>query len=360
MMSEKSGSTTSNYEATKDCGDPAMRMWGMHRRMLGYMLGHEQFTVPQLVENGSAARQAGFDLLATSDHLQPWQDNEGHSGLAWITLAALGQHANGAWMGTTVTCPTMRYNPAVVAEAFASLSLLHPGKIFAGFGSGEALNEQAATGEWPDWETRWERLIEATAIIRKLWAGDDVYHDGKHYQINAKLYDAPSQPIPILLAANGPKAMRLAGQYGDGLITDGATWKNHKDKFIEGLTAAGKTLEKTPVLLETYVVVGEKAEAEEAARIWRFGPKAFSGYHNIQNPVDIRQKAEAEIPLREVYADWVVSLDPQIHIKAINELFESGATIVNIHSGQMDQQRVIDFYGKRVVPAIKNVVIGAD
>jgi hypothetical protein len=105
-----------------------------NKRMVGFMLAHEQFPVPQLVEIGVLAEQAGFDLLATSDHLQPWQSNEGHSGSAWATLAAVGQKTRRVWMGPTVTCPTFRYNPAVVAEAFASLSLLTPGRIFLGIG----------------------------------------------------------------------------------------------------------------------------------------------------------------------------------------------------------------------------------
>src|SRR6201997_5786567 len=126
------------------------------------MLAHEQFTVPHLTDLGTAAVGAGFGLLATSDHLQPWQANEGHCGEAWVTLAAAGERANPAWIGTTVTCPTLRYNPAVVAEAFASLSLLYPGRVFLGVGSGEALNEEAATGSWPKWTERSERLVEAT------------------------------------------------------------------------------------------------------------------------------------------------------------------------------------------------------
>jgi alkanesulfonate monooxygenase SsuD/methylene tetrahydromethanopterin reductase-like flavin-dependent oxidoreductase (luciferase family) len=111
--------------------------------VVGFMLAHEQFTVPQLVNIGAAASRSGFDLLATSDHFQPWEANEGHSGSAWVTIAAMGSQTGGSWMGTTVTCPTLRYNPAVVAEAFASLSHLYPGRVFLGVGSGEALNEQA-------------------------------------------------------------------------------------------------------------------------------------------------------------------------------------------------------------------------
>jgi hypothetical protein len=108
--------------------------------MVGFMLAHEQFPVPELVELGVAAEQAGFGLLATSDHLQPWQANERHAGQAWVTMAALGQRTKRVWIGPTVTCPTFRYNPAVVAEAFVSLNLLYPGRIFLGLGSGEALN----------------------------------------------------------------------------------------------------------------------------------------------------------------------------------------------------------------------------
>jgi G6PDH family F420-dependent oxidoreductase len=194
-------------------------------KMVGFMLPHEQFPVPELVRLGQIAAQGGFDVLATSDHLQPWQANEAHCGQAWVTLGSLGARTQPTWLGTAVTCPTMRYNPAVVAEAFASLSLLFPGRVFLGVGSGEALNEQAAIGAWPKWSERWERLIEAIGIIRALWAGEQVSHHGKYYTVDAKLYDPPPQPIPLFTAANGKKSMQLAGEYGDGLITDPKTWR---------------------------------------------------------------------------------------------------------------------------------------
>ncbi len=138
QLNDQKGQTAVNQKKSMDSS------W--LKPQIGFQLAHEQFKVPELVELGIAADQAGFDLLAVSDHFQPWQENEGHSGQAWVTMSAIGQKTNRIRMGTTVTCPTFRYNPAVVAEAFASLSLLTPGRVFLGVGSGEALNEEAATG----------------------------------------------------------------------------------------------------------------------------------------------------------------------------------------------------------------------
>jgi TAT-translocated FGD2 family F420-dependent dehydrogenase len=331
----------------------------LHRGILAFMLAHEQFRLPELLSLGAEAEQAGFDMLATSDHFQPWQANEQRAGQAWVTMGALGQRTRNVWMGPTVTCPTLRYHPAVVAGAYASLSYLTPGRIFLGLGSGEALNEQAATGQWPAWRERWDRLIEAVEIIRKLWSGEPVKHKGTHYTVEGKLFDPPPQPIPLLLAANGPKAMRLAGQHGDGLVTDPQTWKMHKSEWQAAAKAAGKNPDNMPVLVEQFVVVGDENDAKVAARLWNFIPKAFKGYHNISDPADIERRAKAELPLEKVYGDWPVSTDPKVHIEAVKKLFDSGATIVNIHSGQPDQSKVLQFYGKKVLPEVRSAVSAA-
>jgi TAT-translocated FGD2 family F420-dependent dehydrogenase len=321
-------------------------------KLVGFMLAHEQFAAPHLAEIGEAAAQAGFGLLATSDHFQPWQTNEAHCGEAWVTLGALGSRIAPAWMGTTVTCPILRYHPAVVAEAFATLAHFYPGRIFLGVGSGEALNEQAATGQWPTWRERWDRLIEAIAIIRALWSGDRVSHRGAYYNVEARMTDPPSQPIPLLTAANGKKSMRLAGQYGDGLVTDPLTWRRFRSEWQEGARHAGKNPDRMPVLVEQFVVVGDRRDAAQAAKLWRFLPKAFKQYYDIRDPAEVQREAEAEIPIDEIVADWPVGTDPTIHVQALERLFDSGVTIVNVHSGQPDQQKVIDFYGRFVLPKL--------
>ena len=325
---------------------------GLRKGMFSFTLAHEQFPVPELVRIGALASRSGFQVLATSDHFQPWQANEGHAGLAWVTMGALGAQSH-SWMGTAVTCPTMRYNPAVVAEAFSSLSQLYPGRIYLGVGSGEALNEQAATGMWPKWQERWDRLIEAITVIRQLWTGEDVSFKGKYYTVNAKLYNPPPKPIPLFTAANGKKSMRLAGQYGDGLISDPLTWMQHKSEWEAGARAAGKNPAEMPVMIEQYVVVGDQAAAKQAAEFWRFGPKAFKGLYDVQSPVEIQQKAESGTSLDEVMKSRAIGTDPAPHIKKMHELFDSGVSIVNVHSGQPDQARVVEFYGSHVLPTFK-------
>ena len=337
--------------ATKD--KQTARHSSLRKGMVGFQLAYEQFPVTELVELGVLAEQAGFDVITNSDHIQPWQANEGHAGQAWLTMAAIGARTNHIWMGTTVTCPTFRYTPAVVAEAFASLNLLYPGRIFLGIGSGEALNEQAATGSWPKWPERSERLVEAQELILKLWGGEQVEHQGKHYNVNARLYDRPKTKIPLLMAGNGPKAMRRVGLHAEGLITDPKTWKTHREKFESAAKEAGKNPSDMPVFIEQYAIVGDKKDAEQAAELWRFMPKAWHPYFDVRDPAEIQRLAEKQVPLEEVYKDWTVSTDPEVHVQALQKAFEGGATEVHIHSGQPDQRRVIAFYGKEVLPRFR-------
>jgi alkanesulfonate monooxygenase SsuD/methylene tetrahydromethanopterin reductase-like flavin-dependent oxidoreductase (luciferase family) len=231
----------------------------------------------------------------------------------------------------------------VVAEGFASLTILFPNRIFLGVGSGEALNEQAATGAWDPWPVRSERLVEATQIIRELWKGAEVNHSGTYYKVRAKLYDAPRGTLPLLMAGNGPKAMRRCGVHGDGLVTDPKTWKQHKDEFLSGLKEAGKDPRTTPVLVEQYVVVGGRKELDEAVAKWRFGPKAWKPYFNVRDPKEIEARATREVPAEKVSEGWPLGTGASTHIKVDEELFQSGATMVNIHTGQSDQLRAINF-----------------
>jgi TAT-translocated FGD2 family F420-dependent dehydrogenase len=328
---------------------------------IGFALSHEQFPAPELVELGIAAEQAGFDCLWTSDHFQPWMDNQGHAGQGWLTLAALGQRTS-IPMGTGVTCPTYRYHPAVVAQAFATLDQLYPKRIFLGTGTGEALNEKSASGAWGPWQERGARLEEAIGLIRELWSGEIVDHRGPYFTVAAaKLYDAPRNSIPIYVSAMGPKAAELAGRVGDGLVSDAerAVKPEILEPWQHGLESAGRDRGSQQVLAELMVVVGDEADVREAAETWRFLPKAWSDYVNDPDPRVILERARTEIGIEEPMAKFVAGTDAQPHVERLTGLFRNGVTQVYVHSGQADQRHVIDFYGREVIPAVKREIESA-
>jgi F420-dependent hydroxymycolic acid dehydrogenase len=322
----------------------------------GFVLSHEQFPSPRLLELGEAAEAAGFDEVWTSDHFHPWQDNQGHAGHAWLTLAALGQRTKSIQFGTGITCPSFRYRPSIVAQAFATLAQLSPGRVFLGVGSGEALNEFPSGGGWAKPRERRARLVESIGLIRELWAGDWVNHLGRYYQVrNAKLYDPPPSPIPVYIAASGRRTARSAGALGDGWIVDAASLGNPRirSSFDEGAREAGKDPASLRILVETYVVVGSSPEAEEAAALWRFVPIGLKDLLDEPDPRVIQRVAEQHLSLEDVYRNWIVGGDPWTHVAAVRQLLDAGATDIFVHSGQSDQQRVIDFYARDVLPRLR-------
>ncbi|MFN8419022.1 MAG: TIGR03557 family F420-dependent LLM class oxidoreductase [Anaerolineae bacterium] len=320
---------------------------------IGFVLSSEQFTPNALIDYGIAAEKIGFDRVWMSDHFHPWQSNQYQAGQAWVTLSALAAQMPNIPFGTGVTCPTYRYNPAIVAQAFATLAVLYPGRVFLGVGSGEALNEQPPTGHWGGYEERSARLIEALHLIRNLWHGDWVSHRGAYYVADpVKLYTVPEQPIPIYIAASGKESMQLAGEHGDGLITSSETVLNEKEAigvFRESARKVGKDPQSMSIHAETWVFVGSRKEALEAAKLWRFIPKAWTKFVDEPDPREILKGANAEVSLEEAIKGWIVGEDARTHIDAMNALSEAGATHIYIHSAQPDQQRVIDFYGREVL-----------
>lgn len=332
---------------------PARSTLRSPRPTIGFTLAHEQFPATELANLAVAAEEVGFDAVATSDHFMPWQDNQGHAGLAWVTLSAIGERTKRLLMSTAVTCPTYRYNPAVVAQAFATLSLFYPGRIMLGVGTGEALNEVPPGGGWGHYQERHARLTEAITVIRQLWTGEWVDFAGRYYHIkHAKLYDIPTQPIPIYVAGEGPDSARLAGQHGDGWITHGQTMRQAATRaaFESGARAARKDPADLTISIEHYAVYGDRAEAERWANLWRFrgNPKLVLD----PDPINIEREAN-KVPLDQVISTWTVSEDPHVHIDAIRKLLEGGASHVSVHSPQADQRRVIEFFGREVLPAVR-------
>src|SRR6201995_2563190 len=217
---------------------------------LGYKASAEQFAPRELVELAVAAEGHGMDSATVSDHFQPWRHEGGHApfSLAWMT--AVGERTQRITLGTSVLTATFRYNPAVIAQAFATMGCLYPDRIMLGIGTGEALNDVAVTGMvWPEFKERFARMREAIDLMRRLWTEDHVDHDGEYYKtVGATIYDKPEKPVPVYVAAGGPVVARYAGRAGEGFIcTSGKGMKLYQEELVpalnEGLAKAGRTPE---------------------------------------------------------------------------------------------------------------------
>ncbi len=185
----------------------------------GYTLMTEQSGPRELVEYSASAEQVGFDFEVMSDHYSPWITEQGHAPYAWATLGAVAQVTSDVELMTYITCPTMRYHPAVVAQKAATLALLSDGRFTLGLGSGENLNEHTVGRGWPALRTRHEMLVEAVEIIRQLHAGDLVTWSGKHFAVDSsRVWDLPDEPVRLALAVAGEKAIETLAPVADDLI----------------------------------------------------------------------------------------------------------------------------------------------
>jgi G6PDH family F420-dependent oxidoreductase len=186
---------------------------------IGYWLSSEEHAPKDLVENAKRAEAAGFDHVLISDHIHPWVDEQGHSPFVWGVLGAIAQATERIQVGTAVTCPLIRVHPAIVAHAAATAQSLFDGRFFLGVGTGENLNEHVLGDRWPRADERLEMLEEAVELIKKLFGGDYETYRGKHYTVEQlKLYDAPEQPAPVIVAAKAENAAKLAAAIGDGTM----------------------------------------------------------------------------------------------------------------------------------------------
>ncbi|WP_213454934.1 TIGR03557 family F420-dependent LLM class oxidoreductase [Rhizomonospora bruguierae] len=186
---------------------------------IGYHLSCEEYTPAELLEQARAAEAAGFTALWIADHYHPWNDAQGQSAFVWSMIGALSQAVR-LPITTSVTCPTVRVHPAVIAQAAATSAVLTGGRFRLGVGTGEALNEHILGGAWPSAGIRLRMLEEAVEVMRALWTGDFVTHHGEHYVVEqARVYTLPDEPPPVYVSAFGSKSVELAGRIGDGYIS---------------------------------------------------------------------------------------------------------------------------------------------
>ncbi|WP_409482830.1 TIGR03557 family F420-dependent LLM class oxidoreductase [Arsenicicoccus dermatophilus] len=185
----------------------------------GYTLMTEQAGPRDLVRHARTAEEVGFDLEVASDHYFPWLSAQGHAPFVWSVLGAVAHVTERVDLMTYVTCPILRYHPAVVAQMAATVQVMAEGRFTLGLGSGENLNEHVVGAGWPAIAARQDMLVEAMEIIRELHTGELVTYDGEYYRVDsARIWDLPEQGVEIALAAGGPKILQRCGTLADHLV----------------------------------------------------------------------------------------------------------------------------------------------
>lgn len=322
------------------------------RLRLGYKASAEQFGPRELVELGVLAEECGLDSAMVSDHFQPWRHVGGHAPYAMAWLGAVGERTRRLVLGTSVLTPTFRYNPAVVAQAFATMACLYPGRIVLGVGTGEALNEVATghRGDWPEFKERFARLREAVALMRALWSGERVDFDGDYYRASgATLYDVPAEGVPVYVAAGGPVVATYAGRAGDGFIcTSGKGLDLYTSSLLpavaEGLAAAGRPptgIDRTIEIKLSYD--RDRATALENTRFWAPLSLTAEQKHSIGDPLEMERAADA-LPIEQVARRWIVSDDPDEVAAAVRPYVDAGFDHLVFHAPGHDQARFLALF----------------
>lgn len=331
---------------------------------LGLKASAEQFGPRELVELGVLAEEHGLDSVTVSDHFQPWRHNGGHAPFALSWLTAVGERTSRVKLGTSVLTPTFRYNPAVIAQAFATMGCLYPGRVILGVGTGEALNEIATgyDGEWPEFKERFARLREAVDLMRALWTGERIDFEGEYYRVSgATLYDVPAEGVPVYIAAGGPLVARYAGRAGDGFIcTSGKGMELYTEQLLpavaEGAAKAGREATALDRMIEIKLSYDTDPEAAlENTRFWAPLSLTAEQKHSTDDPIEMEALADA-LPIEQVASRWIVESDPDAAVEQIRPYLDAGLNHLVFHGPGHDQRRFVELLARDIVPRLRALV----
>ncbi len=320
-----------------------------------YFCGHEQWQPETLVEHAILAGEAGFDFVVVSEHFHPWVDDTSASGYAYSTIGAMAQATERVQFATGVTTPLFRYHPGVVAQAAATLDRLSGGRFHLGVGTGENLNEGPLGYPFPKYAERAARMTEALQIMRRLLDGEKLDFEGKYYKTDrAKLYSPPVGPVPIWLAAGGPKSAGLAARLADGIITSVKDPAVTFERVIDPATAAAGDAgrEKPPVMASRWSVrATNEDDAWTALSAWR-GLRA-PGRLEAVDPAVLRERADS-MDRSEILGRYSLVSTPDDYVAVYSPLItELHADVVTIQTTALDQEETIAMLGAEVVPALR-------
>jgi coenzyme F420-dependent glucose-6-phosphate dehydrogenase len=287
---------------------------------IGYAVSSEEHAPLDLVRNAARAEEAGFSFALVSDHFHPWIDRQGHSAFVWSVLGALAERTSSA-----------------------TTAAMLPGRFFLGVGTGENLNEHVLGGRWPSARERREMLAEAIDVMRLLWEGDLCSFEGKHYRVeNARVYTLPAEPIPVLVAAGGPEAAKLAARKGDGLVST-----SPERQLLDAYRDEGGS---GPTYGMVTVCFAEKEEDARATALEWWPNAGLRGTLGQELPLPSHFEQAAEMVDEEAIAEAVVcGPDPEAHLAGIRRFADAGFDHVYVHQVGPDQAGFVDFYEREIL-----------
>lgn len=317
---------------------------------IGYTLSSEERQPEELVRQAQLAEDAGFPYALISDHYHPWIDAQGSSPFVWSVLGGIAATTTHLRVGTGVTCPIMRYHPALIAQASATVGCLMPGRFFLGVGSGESLNEHITGQAWPPPDMRQDMLEEAVSVLRRLHGGGEQSHYGKFFQVHdARVYNLPPQPVPIYVAAAGKNAGRLAARIGDGLICSAPSAES-----VEAFETSGGHGKPRYGQVTVCWARSEQEGVETAMKVWPVAGLSGQFKNELPRPLYLEQASKSVTP-DVLKKEIVCGPDPQRHLDAIAQFVKAGFDHVYVHQVGPDQEGFMRFYQREVLPNVRQL-----
>lgn len=311
----------------------------------GYKLMTEEHGPAALIENSQRAEAAGFDFLSISDHFHPWLESQGHAPFAWSVMGGIAQATSRIGIATGLTCPIIRYHPAIVAQAAATVAVMSKGRFTLAVGAGERLNEHVTGARWPSTPERHAMLGEAIDICRTLWKGGVHSWQGEHYVVDhARLYDLPDDPIAILVGVSGPASVALAAGKGDGIMAT-----EPKADLVEGFRAK----KQGPAYAEAVLSYAESKEAglAQAHETFRFSALGWPVNSELRD-VDGFESASQFVRPEDLADTIAAGPDVEAHLKVIRQYLDAGFDHIVLTCPGRQQARFIDFFEKELRPRL--------
>ncbi|PRY32251.1 TIGR03557 family F420-dependent LLM class oxidoreductase [Pseudosporangium ferrugineum] len=307
---------------------------------VGYKLAAEGFGPKELIAQAVQAERAGFDFVEISDHYHPWLDVQGHSPFAWTVLGGIAARTSRIGLATGVTCPTVRYHPAIIAQAAATLAIMSDDRFTLGIGAGERLNEHVVGQGFPSVRGRHELLREALEIIKLLWQGGYRSYEGKHLRLeDARVFDLPDRLPVIAVAAGGRDAAAMAGELGDGLFTT-----EPRTDLVEAYRAAGGDGPRYAEVPMAWATT-EEAGVREALRTTRWALTGWKVMSELPNPANF-EAASATVREEDIRGQFAVGPDPEPYVEAVRTYVEAGYDHIVLQNAGPDPEGFIDFFQK--------------